>query len=1277
MKLNSCYKFIAGLLMLLSLAAQAQNPYCPTVTATGSPRVSCFGAADGTASVTVTGGSGNFRYNWNTGATTTTINFLPAGIYYINVTDMGTGCNVFDLVVIGEPDPLEANFNITHVNCNGQATGQILTTVSGGTPPFTYTWSSGPTTANLTNIQAGNYTLTVRDSRNCTVVRNATVLQPASPVQATIAATDVSCAGNIDGSVDLTVWGGTPPYVYDWNNGQFATQDLENVPAGVYTVVVTDEKGCTGTLTATVQQPSPINVTDSKTDVNCFGGSDGTISITANGGLPPYTYKWANSQFTLSYTTANTSGLSAETYRVTVTDARSCTATRTVVVNQPLQPLTVDVQKSDVLCFGGSDGTITLVPSGGTAPYTFLWSNGSVSDTRTGLAIGNYVFTVTDNNGCTESDTIVIAQPAAPLSNSFTVKNVSCFLGTDGMVTSQPAGGTPPYFFDWNSGTFSTQTISNVTAGIYNLLLTDFNGCVFNDAATVAQPTQLVFTNNVTHVDCYGNATGNVDLTVSGGTPPYTYNWDNSTYILNYTLQDIVNVPADLYYYTVTDAKNCVVFDSVEVEQPDSLHIVMTVQDVSCYGESDGSIEIVVTGGVLLYAYQWSNAQGIIPFTSQNIYNQPAQTYTVLVTDANLCEKENTAIINQPDAPLMVVISGTDVKCHGGNDGTSSLLVTGGTAPYFYSWSNGGNTQNQTQLTAGLYDVTVADMLGCDTVVSITIFQPAAPLQSVFDITHVRCFSESNGAADLTVTGGTPPYRYAWVNSDFVLSWTAQDLLNFPADTYTVTIIDTNNCLLVDTAIISEPPLLEIVLQGTDVKCFGENTGAIDLTITGGTLPYSVNWSNGSTSEDLANLFADDYSVMVNDANNCIAIDSILIAQPDRPLTAVSETVNARCFGGREGRLLIVVDGGTPPYNYVWSTGDSVRLVTDLFAGFYGVTVTDSNACVLLDSFEVTQPGRIEIIPVITDVSCYGFSDGKIEPEILGGTPPFRYHWANSDFQISIITIDLLDVPTDTYTIEVTDSNACFGTATFFITEPDTMLLTIDRAGIRCYNEFTGSIEITVTGGNPGYDYVWNNGSADEDLFNIEAGIYAVTITDSKGCVIEDTLDIYVPDPITLNVRVIPNSCLDLNDGAIIVQPKGGHGSWQYDWSNGSTSNPLSDALSGNYFLTVTDLLSCQKDTMVFLPVVPDACIEVPNSFTPNGDGINDQWQIRDIEMYPNAVVKVFNKWGRLVFESPRGYTRWWDGTFNGNPLPSDTYYYVLDLGSGRLPKSGPITIVR
>lgn len=1268
--------FIAIFLFLFFI--KNTSAFCPTAIATGTPTVSCFGSANGSASVAVSGGSGQYSIRWSNGANNvTSINFLTAGIYYVNVTDLQSGCTVFDLVVINEPDPLEANFVITDVNCRGQATGRIQTNVTGGTPPYTYAWSNGATTANLNNVVAGNYTLTLRDSRNCQVVRNATIVQPASVLQASVSVTNVSCSGNFDGAVDLSVWGGTPPYTYNWNSGTFLTQDLENLPAGNYSVLITDERGCTLTQNAVVIQPPPINSSFTKTDVRCFGGSDGTINLTVSGGTPPYTYRWADTDFTLSYSTANVTGLKAENYSVTITDSRNCTATRSINIAQPLLPLTATVVKNNVNCFGGSDGSILVTANGGTAPYTFLWSTGANTSTINNLTIGNYTFTITDNNQCTYSETIQITQPLAPLSVTFDIKNVSCFLGSDGEVKANVSGGTTPYNYDWNSGTFFTETISNISAGNYNVLITDLNGCTLTDGVIVTQPTQVIVTNAVTDVDCYGNATGEIDLTVTGGVSPYSFTWRSSRFLLSVTTEDVANLLADRYYYTVTDFNGCVVTDSADVNQPDSIIVTMVVADVLCFGGSDGSITVTVTGGVTPYRFQWRNSQGAIPDTTQNITNKPAETYTILVTDDNLCTATNTAIIKQPDAPLTSTLTGTDVNCFGGNDGTADLTVSGGTPPYSYFWSDGAVTQDRDDLSAGTYDVLIVDFNGCETQNSITINQPLAPLQSNFIITNVRCFGESNGVADLTVTGGTPPYRYAWVNSDFVLSVTVQDLISFPADTYTVTITDTNNCILIDTAIITQPPLLEIFLTATNVKCFGENSGEIDLAIVGGTPPYNVQWSNGETSEDLFNLFFGEYSVTVTDANNCVAIDTIIITQPDRPLSAVSETINTRCFGENDGRLLIVVDGGTPPYNYLWTTGDTTRLVTELFAGFYTVTVTDTNGCVLIDSFEVKQPDKIEIIPTITDVSCYGFSDGDIEIEVLGGTPPFRYDWANSRFNISVITKDLIDVPTDTYTLGVVDSNGCFTSNSFFLPEPDTLLANADVKGVRCHNDIDGSITLFPTGGNEPYFFNWSTGDTIQNLTDLIPGFYDLTMTDAKGCLFIDTFEIINPEPITLKLFVTPNSCIDLFNGSILIESFGGHGSWQYTWSDGSNENPLTGVPQNEYFVTVSDLLSCSKDTFAFLPTIPRSCVEIPNTFTPNGDGKNDLWQIRDIDIYPNCVLRVFNKLGRMVFESNRGYTELWDGTYNGKPLPTDTYYYILDLANGRQPNTGAITIMR
>jgi len=363
------------------------------------------------------------------------------------------------------------------VSCFGGNNGTATASASGGSAPYTYLWSNGQTSASLTGLAAGTYTVTVTDLKSCTKTSSTTITQPTVLV-ANTSSTDVSCFGGNNGTATASASGGTAPYTYLWSNGA-TTSTITGLPAAVYNVTVTDANDCTATATATVDQPDALSVAGSGTDVGCFGGTNGSATATPTGGTAQYTYLWSNGE-----TTSAISGLTAAAYSVTVTDANDCTATATATVDQPTA-LSVSGSGTDVSCFGGTNGTATAMPTGGTAPYTYSWSNGETTSTITGLPAAVYNVTVTDANDCTSTEEIILTEPITALNLEVNTVAESCIVGNDGSATVTANGGTGPYGYIWSNGQ-TTQSATALMAGNYAVTVTDDNMCTNTTTATVA-----------------------------------------------------------------------------------------------------------------------------------------------------------------------------------------------------------------------------------------------------------------------------------------------------------------------------------------------------------------------------------------------------------------------------------------------------------------------------------------------------------------------------------------------------------------------------------------------------------------------------------------------------------------------------------------------------------------------------------------------------------------------------------------------------------------------
>ncbi|MFN3404910.1 MAG: hypothetical protein ACK40G_12495, partial [Cytophagaceae bacterium] len=461
-----------------------------------------------------------------------------------------------------------------------------------------------------------------------------------SPLTANItSSTNVSCNGGSNGSATVTASGGTSPYTYSWAPSGGTGATTTGRTAGSYTVTVTDAASATATATVTITQPTAISTSGSQTNVSCFGGSNGSITVAPFGGTPGYTYSWAPS----GGTSATASGRSAGTYTVTVTDANGCTATRTYTLTQPSSPVSGFTAVTNVACFGGSNGAINLTPSGGTPGYTYNWGSGITSEDRTGLAAGTYTVVITDANGCTGTVTTSVTQPSSPVSGSTVVTNVACFGGSNGAINLTPSGGTPGYTYNWGSG-ITTEDRTSLAAGTYTVVITDANSCTGTVTASVTQPSSPVSGSTVvTNVACFGGSNGAINLTPSGGTPGYTYNWGSGI-----TTEDRTGLAAGTYTVVITDANSCTGTVTASVTQPSSPVSGSTVvTNVACFGGSNGAINLTPSGGTPGYTYNWGSG-----ITTEDRTGLAAGTYTVVITDANSCTGTVTASITQPSSPV-------------------------------------------------------------------------------------------------------------------------------------------------------------------------------------------------------------------------------------------------------------------------------------------------------------------------------------------------------------------------------------------------------------------------------------------------------------------------------------------------------------------------------------------------------------------------------------------------------------------------------------------------
>ncbi|MGP8217512.1 MAG: PKD domain-containing protein [Bacteroidia bacterium] len=671
------------------------------VTAT-SNNILCFGGT-GSATSTVTGGTPAYSYSWNTtpAQTTSTATALSAGSYTVTVTD-SNGCIQTEPVTITQPSSaISVTTSSTPVNCKISGTATI--NASGGTPAYTYNWNSGQTTSNI-NTGQGTYTVTVTDADGCSDTAKITVGNIGPVITPATASSKVLCNGGNTGGASVTgVTGGATPYTYSWNNGQTGTTDTA-LTAGTYTVTVTDNNGCTGIDTATIIQPTAITPLILSSNAACFGNNGSITTNGTTGGTPGYNYLWNTGATTSSITGP------AGNYSVTITDANGCKDSIKDSITQP-SLLTLKATTIPASCNGECNGQMETVSAGGTAPYTYNWSNGVSTTTASisGLCAGTYSVVIADTNGCKADTTGLIVTQPPPLTVTTGTTPAYCYQANGEACVTSAGGGTSPYTYSWNNGA-TTSCINNVIPATYTAIVTDAKGCP--DTLKIAVPNtpgDTAVITATTDVSCFGGSNGTAMGAGKGGSPPYTYLWSNAQ-----TTDSATGLPAGIYSVIVTDSKGCPDTAVATIAQPTQVATKPGPTQKICISDS-ATITASASGGTPGYTYIWSNGA-----TGSSIVVRPIHdtTYTVVVTDSHLCPGNSAidSVIVNP--PLSISVSPDKATCPGGSV-SFTASANGGDGNYLFSWAPtaGLNTATGSTVTSSPgvtteYTVTVKDNCG-------------------------------------------------------------------------------------------------------------------------------------------------------------------------------------------------------------------------------------------------------------------------------------------------------------------------------------------------------------------------------------------------------------------------------------------------------------------------------------------------------------------------------------------------------------------------------------
>ncbi len=1191
----------------VSESGSVSNSGSLTASISSLSEITCFEGCDGSLKATAVGATSPI-YLWSNGATTSTISNLCDGTFTVTISE--GGCSATESYTLSEPNALDVTLTPVDASC-GQANGSVCASLVGSNASTTYLWSNGATTDCISNVVAGNYSVTI-SHYGCDKIESATVSN-AGGISATAVIDDqISCFNACDGAISVQLSGANNP-TYIWSNGE-TTSTLSNVCEGTFTVTVS-QGACTSESSVTLTNPNKITNAFVTTDANC-GQANGELCVSSQNGNGAVTYVWDNGE-----TSSCIDDLLSGSYEVTATDAAGCfTVSQGQVNNQGGLQSSIDTLQA-LSCFNICDGSLKAIVTGATNP-TYIWSNGATTPTISDLCAAVYTVTV-EEAGCQSISTVELINPTE-ITTSFVVTNEVCG-NTQGGSCVTATGGTGNLSYAWSNATTGL-CITNVGANTYSVTVTDENGCTHNNSTTITNESNLsASVAEINAVSCSDSCDASAEVTVSGATSP-TYLWSNGA-----TTSLVQDLCAGTYEVTVSD-QGCEVVKNITITNPAAIVYTSTNTSSTC-GQNDGSLCVNVTGGNANYSFNWSNGE-----TTNCINNLAANAFAVSITDAsgcsvdtnltvsnsgglsssitintplncnsscngeievdvtgastatyawntgattamlnNLCEDTYTVTVTDQtgctsvstinlEAPTEITYTTSTVKelCSSSNGEASIVNAAGGTGTLTYVWSNGATTSNITNQSAGTYYFTVTDANGCSVADSAVIELDGTTINADVNVQNTDC-GQSNGVACVNTT--SVGLTYLWSNGE-----TSSCISNLPSDVYEVTITAASGCSITEQGTISNNDGIQIATTiANEISCNADCDGAINTSVSGTTstdLTYA--WSNGTSNANLFNLCADTYTVTVTDnSSGCTATSSETLADP-LALSATAALTNASC-GQNDGSICLTAVNGAAPITFNWEDGTTQNCLNNLAAASYAVTLTDANNCTAELTEQINNVGGVTIqTNVISNVSCNTLCDGEANVEIVtGSTVGLTYAWSNG-----ATTTSINNVCAGEYTVTVTDASGCSNTVTVTITEPASLVLdSVNIINSNC-GQADGSACAFVSGGTAPLTYTWNNGATTSCLNNVLASAYSFTVTDANSCEIQGQTSVSDNAGLSLTINIEDSiSCYQSCDGVLNTTVTGST-NVSYLWSTGATSASLSDLCSGTYSLTITDIIT-------------------------------------------------------------------------------------------------------
>lgn len=1168
----------------------------------------------------------------------------------------------------------------THVSCGATNDGAIDLTPSAGTAPYTYSWSTGATTEDLSALTAGTYDVTVTDATGCTATYSSTIT---ASLGATVtgAVTDVNCGGTSNGAIDITI-SGTAPYTYIWSTGA-TTEDLSALAAGTYDLTVTDASSCTATYSGTVNATAGLSLTMSTVDPSCNATADG-CAIVSSSGIGPFTYLWSNGA-----TTDTVCGLPAGNYDVTVTESGSSAGTDTLYLEDfegthnwtlnvstgtnsaGADTWTVNDDEGGVLppgCGIATNGDQTLHITCTSGLLCAFGASGALYNAaeQTSLRAESVVFSTVGYTGVDVNFDFISNGDALNDNASVWYNDGTAWQLLDPSIKSPVCGSGQGQWtvfgatlpascdnnpsvqiaIDWvsngdNIGTDPSIAVNNI---VVTSSSTGGSSCSATATITLNDPAVLSLSTVVADENC-GQADGAVDLTVSGGTAVYTYNWSNAE-----TTEDINNLTAGTYDVTVTDNNGCVALQPAVVGSVGGATVTLnSVTDVDCNGAATGAIDIDATSANLTCS------------SSTVVINEVLVNVTG-VGDGTGCGNPITGDPLSAEFIELIGPAGLNIGCYILTDGDWTISIPPGTTIPGDGIFTIGNNNTPFHTNSGTTFDLDANSCGCFTdSCQLMIFTNGGEYLAIYDATGTFIDGLLYGSPS---TGNTPP---SGINTN------ASGVINTAGLGGCVSSVTIPPASAFNTVAVSIEGFSYVRVPDGAGNSFTTDSISPNACNDSGLPTLDYLWSTGDTTEDVSGLVAGVYTVTVTDGNGCSTVESYTITEPSAITVTTNSIVDATCT--TLGSVDISATGGTGSYSYLWDdlASQTTAIATGLAAGSYNVTITDANGCEMsAGPFTVNGSGTPAItIDVITNATCVG-DDGAIDLTVSGGVGPYTYLWDNGQ-----ATEDLNNLANADYELTVTDANGCSTTygSPITVALDTTIALTTTTTNLDCSANPTGSVSLTVNNAAPAYSYIWSTGDTSASLMAVAAGTYDVTVTDASNCTISTSATVNTPIVPTVSAYIgqvgVVNDSIELGDEITLNagndQTADGV---TYNWTANPTdvsftaaASPITNATAeslGDYSFTViaTSPDACTDTSTVTIYVNELIDPAVPSAFTPNGDGVNETFYVISLPVDYLVEFKIFNRWGEVIYDDAAVGV--WDGSFNGADQPSDAYIYLI-----------------